>query len=260
MTILFFLISFGASVIGAICGIGGGVIIKPTLDAFGVLSVSTISFLSGCTVLAMSGYSVAKSKLTGDSQIEMKTGTPLAIGAAIGGIAGKEMLSSVEALFVDANTVGAVQAALLTVITIGTLIYTIKKDTIHTHQIKSLVVCVVIGILLGIMSSFLGIGGGPINLVVLYYFFSMTTKKAAQNSLYIIFFSQAASFLKTMVDGSAPVFPIALLAGMVIAGILGGSFGRKINRKIDEVIVNRLFIGLMVVIILINTYNIVKYI
>ena len=50
--ILFWIVSFGASIAGAICGIGGGVIIKPTLDAFGVLSVSTISFLSGCTVLA----------------------------------------------------------------------------------------------------------------------------------------------------------------------------------------------------------------
>ncbi len=47
---------------GAICGIGGGVIIKPTLDAFGVLSVSTISFLSGCTVLAMTCYSVIKER------------------------------------------------------------------------------------------------------------------------------------------------------------------------------------------------------
>ena len=43
--ILFFLICFFASVIGAICGIGGGVIIKPVLDAFQMMDVSTISFL-----------------------------------------------------------------------------------------------------------------------------------------------------------------------------------------------------------------------
>ena len=41
--ILFFLICFFASVIGAICGIGGGVIIKPVLDAFQMMDVSTIS-------------------------------------------------------------------------------------------------------------------------------------------------------------------------------------------------------------------------
>ena len=89
--ILFWLISFGASIAGAICGIGGGVIIKPVLDAFGVLSVSTISFLSSCTVLCMTCYSVIKGKMSGESLIDMRTGTPLGIGAAIGGVAGKSM-------------------------------------------------------------------------------------------------------------------------------------------------------------------------
>ena len=38
--LLIFLICFSASVIGAICGIGGGVIIKPVLDAFGIMDVA----------------------------------------------------------------------------------------------------------------------------------------------------------------------------------------------------------------------------
>ena len=53
-SILFFCVSFFASIAGAICGIGGGVIIKPVLDMLGLASVATISFLSGCTVLSMS--------------------------------------------------------------------------------------------------------------------------------------------------------------------------------------------------------------
>ena len=60
MEIMVLAIAFGASVVGAICGIGGGVIIKPLLDSFGIASVSEISFLSGCTVLSMSCYSVGK--------------------------------------------------------------------------------------------------------------------------------------------------------------------------------------------------------
>ena len=36
-TFIFLTISFLASTVGAICGIGGGVIIKPVLDAFGGL-------------------------------------------------------------------------------------------------------------------------------------------------------------------------------------------------------------------------------
>ena len=258
--VVFILVSFGASIIGAICGIGGGVIIKPTLDAFGLLEVSAINFLSGCTVLAMSCYSVVRGRISGSSQVDMKSATPLAVGAAVGGIAGKSMFQAVESMFADKNTAGAVQAACLAVITLGTLIYTVKKEKIKTHRIKNAAVCVVIGFILGVMSSFLGIGGGPINLVVLYFFFSMTTKTAAQNSLYIILFSQATSFLSTVVTGSVPHVSLLLLAGMIIAGLLGGMAGRSINKKIDDRTVDKLFIGLMAVIILINIYNIYYYI
>lgn len=258
--LLFAAISFGASIIGAICGIGGGVIIKPTLDAFGLLEVSAINFLSGCTVLAMTCYSVVRAKVSGSSQIDSKTATPLAIGAAIGGIAGKNLYRFVESLFVDKNTAGAVQAACLAVITLGTLIYTIKKDAISTHQINNAAVCVIIGFLLGVMSSFLGIGGGPINLVVLYYFFSMSTKVAAQNSLYIILFSQITSLLSTIIKGAVPSVPAVLLSCMIGSGILGGMAGRAINKKIHDKAVDKLFIGLMMLIILINIYNICYYI
>ena len=63
---LYFVVCFGASIAGAICGIGGGVIVKPVLDLFGWDSVTTISFLSGCMVLAMSCYSVGRSMLAGE--------------------------------------------------------------------------------------------------------------------------------------------------------------------------------------------------
>ena len=42
MSMVAFLVSFLASTAGAICGIGGGVIIKPVLDSLGIYSVSTV--------------------------------------------------------------------------------------------------------------------------------------------------------------------------------------------------------------------------
>lgn len=257
--LLFWMISFGASIAGAVCGIGGGVIIKPVLDAFGVLSVSTISFLSGCTVLAMTCYSVLKSKMSGESLIEMRTGTPLAVGAAIGGVVGKSMFQALSGMFADKDMVGAVQAACLLVITLGTLVYTLKKNRIQTMKVRNLAACVLIGLVLGIFSSFLGIGGGPINLVVLFFFFSMDTKTAAQNSLYIILFSQITSVLSSLATRSVPEFSVWLLALMVVGGILGGMSGRIINKKIDSAVVDKLFIVLMAVIIGINLYNIYQF-
>ena len=257
--IIVFLVCFLSSIAGAICGIGGGVIIKPVLDALGVMSVSAVSFLSGCTVLSMATYSVLKSKMSGESRIEKKTGFPLALGAAFGGVAGKWLFSLISSLSPDKDKVGAVQAACLFVVTLGTLLYTLYKDKIRTYQVTAPAVCVAIGLVLGILSSFLGIGGGPINLVVLFFFFSMSTKTAAENSLYIIFFSQIASLVSSLLTGSVPEFQISMLMLMAAGGIGGGVAGRVINKKLTDGLVNRLFIVLMVVILFINIYNIYRF-
>ena len=257
MDILFFIVAFLSSIVGAICGIGGGVVIKPVLDMLQMGAPATINFLSGCTVLSMSLYSVGKALRSGDSKVEMSTGTPLALGAAVGGVVGKEMFSAVKAFFNGSPMVGGVQAVALGIITLGTLLYTVNKSRIKTRTTSNKLVCLVIGLLLGIMSSFLGIGGGPINLVVLGYFFSMDTKTAAANSLYIILFSQLASLIATLISG-VPEFRILALILMVAGGIGGGIVGRKLNKKMDNRAVDKLFIGLMVLIVGICVYNAVR--
>ena len=257
MVVLFFLVSFLSCIVGAICGIGGGVVIKPVLDMLHLGSVSTINFLSGCTVLSMSCYSVGKALINKDSKVDMATGTPLAIGAAVGGLAGKELFGIVKSLFANVEMVGGVQAVALGIITVGTLVYTVCKGNIATRRIGNKIFCVVVGLLLGIMSSFLGIGGGPINLVVLGYCFSMDSKTAAANSLYIILFSQLTSFISTLITG-VPEFEILELTVMVAGGIGGGIVGRALNKKMDNRAVDKLFICLMAVIIGICVYNAVR--
>ena len=273
---IFFLICFLASIIGVICGIGGGILIKPLLDAFHVMDVATISFLSGCTVLSMTTYSVIKSKLSRKSNLNPKTSFPLAIGAAVGGLLGKWLFSYLTALSSNMDKIGAIQAICLFIITLGSLIFTLYKNKIRSYQVINPICCVAIGALLGIMSSFLGIGGGPINLVVLFFFFSMSTKVAAENSLYIIFFSQLTSLASSvaseiapsgnpvddvlrMISNGIPEFPIPLLLLMVIGGIAGGICGRALNKKLSERTVDKLFVLLMLVIIGINIFNIYRF-
>ena len=65
ITAILFFICIAASTIGAIVGAGGGVIIKPAVDLLGLLPVSTVSFLSGCTVLAMSCSSLIRTRNNG---------------------------------------------------------------------------------------------------------------------------------------------------------------------------------------------------
>ena len=254
MAILYLIVSFGASVIGGICGIGGGVIIKPVLDMTGIAGVATISFLSSCTVLSMSLYNVARSLRDGKA-IDTRNGTPLAIGAAVGGIAGNQLFAFAKSMLANDGLVRGLQALCLLILTLGTLIYTVKKNRIQPRPVQGLPLCAVIGVALGGISSFLGIGGGPFNLVVLHYFFGMETKKAAANSLYIILFSQITNVLVYILCGTIPVFSWLAMVLMVAGGISGAQVGRSISRRLDNAAVDKLFIGLMVVIMIICVYN-----
>ena len=238
--VLFFLVCLAATTAGGISGVGGGVIIKPVLDAVSGMGVATVSFLSGCTVLAMTATSMLRSR-GGSVKVEKRRGTLLAVGAAVGGILGKEIFELVRSA--GGVTVDIVQQIMMILLTVGVFIYTLNRAKIKTKNVHNAAACVIIGLTLGLLSAFLGIGGGPINLAVLYYFFSMDSKTAALNSLYVILFSQV------------PEFDWLVLIAMCVGGVLGGILGRSISARLTNKGVDRLFLVIMAVITVISCYN-----
>lgn len=259
MILLYFFVSLMATVAGAISGIGGGIIIKPVLDATHTLSVGAISFLSGCTVLAMTTVSLVHSR-KGSVTLNIKMSTLLGIGAALGGVLGKELFDMAQKVLPGENIVGAIQAIILLIITVGVFLYIRLKNIIISKDTQSPITAVTIGITLGLISSFLGIGGGPLNIAVLYYFFSMKAKIAALNSLYIIFLSQTACLISTLIHNNIPVFDPLVLIVMILAGVSGAFIGGAFNKKMSNRHVEIFFSGLLVIIVFINIYNFLRFV
>ena len=141
----------------------------------------------------------------------------------------------------------------------GTLVYTIRKKNIKSLKIKSAPASLIIGSALGILSSFLGIGGGPFNLAVLFYFFSMETKDAVQNSLFIILFSQITSLIYMIACGKIPSVNIGMLLAMAAGGLAGGVFGKRIGKQLDGKTTEKLLVFIMMLIIIICIYNSIRY-
>ncbi len=248
---LFFTIALVASTIGAISGIGGGVIIKPLMDAFSGLDIAVINFLSGCTVLTMSISSYIRG-LKQELKINYKRTIPLALGASVGGIVGKMIFASLT------TNVALIQSSMLLIINIGVFIYIIKKASIKSLHINNIILCCLIGFMLGSVSSFLGIGGGPINIAVLYYFFSMTPKLTAKNSLFIILLSQFSSLATTLFSGAMLEVSIWALALMCLGGVIGAIVGGKIDKIMDDDITEKFFMVVLLMLILLNIYNVVQ--
>lgn len=251
--IVMLLVCLLASGVGSIAGYGGGVIIKPVLDALHLLPVSTISFLSGCTVLAMSAVSLIRSRGNG-IRLQVRTTTPLALGAAIGGLLGKWLFELVKSGS-DENMLGLCQSLLLLATTVLVWVYTLKRDKLPSYRLDNLPVCALVGLALGVVSAFLGIGGGPLNVALLFFFFSMDAKTAAKNSIFIILFSQAASLISALCRQNVPAFEWTHLLLMAAGGVGGALLGAAVSKRMNNQAVERLLLALMMVIIGINAYN-----
>ncbi len=252
---LFFLLAIVliATIIGSISGIGGGVLIKPVMDAVTDMSASQISFLSGTTVLTMTVVSLLRSR-KGEQKLSHETFF-LALGAAVGGVVGKELFSLIKTSVQNDAAVSLVQNLIMVILTVLVFVYTLKKENMHTYHVKNKMLTISAGLFLGVLSSFLGIGGGPINLMILSYLFSMDTKTAALNSLFVIFFSQVLSLISSLVTKSIPEFDLLTLILMMILAVIGATVGRGLSKKMASKTVDQLFLILMAVIILLSLYN-----
>lgn len=96
------------------------------------MPVESASFLSGCTVLAMTAFSVGRTFLEGNRAIDVVRGTPLAAGAGIGGVAGQFLFSQIAGTASDTDALGMVQTGILFFVTLGTLVYTLFEHKVTT--------------------------------------------------------------------------------------------------------------------------------
>lgn len=250
MGLIYFLIVFIATTAGAVAGVGGGVIIKPALDAIGQYNVETIGILASAAVFSMAVVATVRKFIHGltlDIKIVM-----LSIGSICGGLLGNEIFYSLTSS-VDTEIVKLIQA----VVIVALMILILLKDRMKRHSVDNIFVVLAGGLLLGILASFLGIGGGPVNVAILYLYMGMDMKKAAIGSIIIILLAQAAKLLSVALTVGYAAYDLSMLWYIIPAGILGGFLGSILHIKINEKAINIVFNSTVVLVILICVYNII---
>lgn len=252
-TIIYAIVIFASTIIGALVGMGGGVIIKPVLDMIGTHSVEVVGFISTCAVFAMSISSTVK-HIRAKTEIKPKIVLLVSIGSILGGIIGNEIFDYIFALF-DTNIVKAIQAIIIGAFLVFVIIYV--NTNLKRFEIKNPVAIAMTGLFLGLMSAFLGIGGGPINTAFLVLLFSFTVKESAVYSVAIIFFSQLSQlitiFANNRFEPYLEYYPIIIVA--VIVSVIGGIIGSKMNRKFSDKTITKVFSITLGLVIVINIYN-----
>ena len=254
--ILYFLIAIGATTVGSLTGMGGGVIIKPLMDVIHGFDVQTIGVLSCITVFAMSLVSIGK-QLLAKTEIPFQTAVPLAVGSVAGGMTGESLLRAIVARLQANELVTVVQNVALGLLILMVFIYMKNKHRIKSCNLKGAVPSVLAGVFLGMCSSFLGIGGGPINVALIIFLFSYPTKTATVCSLVTILFAQISKLAMIATGAGFGAYDLSIAPVMIVGAIAGGFLGASLNKRFSEKSVERAFNGVQILVLAITVYNIV---
>lgn len=255
--IIYFIIAICATTLGSLTGVGGGVIIKPLLDVFNDFNVETISVISSLTVLSMSIISITK-HIYAKTQIPFNLVIPLSFGSTIGGYIGQNLLKFVIKIFESQNVILVIQNLCLTILIFGAFIYMHNKDNISGKHLKSTTVSLFVGIFLGSCSSFLGIGGGPINVALLIYLYSMSTKTATVCSLIIILFSQVSKLVTIAIITGFSIYDLSIAPIMISGAVIGGYIGVELNKRFSEKKVCKSFQIVQLAVLGITIFNVIR--
>lgn len=247
--LLYAVIIILANTVGAISGMGGGVIIKPIFDAIGADSVAAISFYSTVAVFTMSIVSTWRQRK--NLKIDGKKAGLISGGAILGGIVGNIIFEQLLKLL-GQDPVQLTQI-IVTVITIAFSWYV--SDGKWNLHLKGSSWYVITGLALGFLASFLGIGGGPINVALLILCFGMEIKTATVYSIITIFFSQFAKILTIALGMGFARYDLTMLVYIVPAAVVGGFLGATFSGILSVKKVRLVYQIVLLFVLLINIYN-----
>lgn len=255
--LIYFLLALSATTVGSLTGMGGGVIIKPLMDVLGDYNVQTIGIVSSITVFSMALVSVAK-QIKAKTEIPFKMAIPLGIGSVAGGFFGEKLLDFIVDLLNANSIVTVVQNCVLAVLILCVFLYMKNKQKIKGKSLDGIFASLAVGVFLGICSSFLGIGGGPINVALIIYLFSVNTKTATVCSLITILFAQISKLTTVALTTGFSDFDLSIAPVMIAGAILGGFIGAGFNKKCSEKTVEKAFNCVQLLVLSITIFNIIR--
>ena len=138
------------------------------------------------------------------------------------------------------------------------LIYTLNKQKFRHYRIQSKLAMLLVGVFLGGISVFLGIGGGPLNVASLMLLFSYEMKEATIYSIATILFSQVSKLGSIILKGTIMTFDLSLIPYICISAIMGGYIGTTLNQKLDNKKIERVYIALIIALIGVSCFNVIK--
>jgi len=239
VTILLVVLGFCAGMLGALTGIGGGVLLTPILALhFGIPIRQAI----GTSLVAVITTSAASSSVhlqrhTTDIRLGMTLELATAFGAAVTAyLVGYFNRNALEGLFA-----GFLLYSSITILSRGGKLKpeedfspAVNGETvIPPYQPQRYPLGLAASLVAGALSGLLGIGGGPIKVPVMFIFMNVPLMVATATSNFMIGVTAAASAIVYYRRGDILVqYAAPLAVGVFLGSLLGARLAPRIHTKV----------------------------
>jgi len=258
------IIALTSGFLGALLGLGGGVVMVPLLVF--ILDIP-IQIAAGASIVAVvATSSVSASVYVRDEITNMRLGMFLEMATTLGAVTGASLVvgineSILEVIFALSLLYAAIVMGLqlrntdkswvpksndwiATKLSLGSSYYDSALDQNIEYGVSRSIPTFLVSYVAGIISGLLGIGGGGIKVPAMNVVSSVPMKAAVATSNFMIGVTAAASALVYIRNGFCDGFVTA----PVVLGTLVGSFvGALVAIKVKGVVLKRVFIVILLI-------------
>lgn len=232
---------FLAGVIDGIAG-GGGIISLPSY----IMTGMPITFAYGCNKLqSCVGTSAALIKYAKNGFVDVKASFTSSAAAIIGAYVSTQIILSLSE-----NTIKIIVAvSMCFIITLTLLMGKLKSGdkTKLNLSFKNILLCLCVGLILGLYDGFFGPGGGTIAMMLFAIIFKYDIRTATGNGKIIIVISNFIALINYIINGSI-LYKIAIPA--TIANVIGSYIGASLAVKNGKKLVKRILILVVIVLLI----------
>lgn len=238
VTILLLILGFFAGMLGALTGIGGGVLLAPILALYFGISIRQAVGTSLVAVITTSAASssVHLQRHTTDIRLGMTLELATAFGAAVTAyLVGYFNRNALEGLFA-----GFLLYSSITILAKGGRVKiedepspAVDQTVIPPYEPQRYPLGLAASLVAGALSGLLGIGGGPIKVPVMYIFMNVPLMVATATSNFMIGVTGAASAIVYYRRGDILVeYAAPLAVGVFLGSLLGARLAPRVHSKV----------------------------
>jgi uncharacterized membrane protein YfcA len=258
------IIALCSGLLGALLGLGGGVIMVP-LFVF-VLDVP-IHIAAGASIVAVvATSSVSASVYVRDEITNMRLGMFLEMATTLGAVTGASIMVGIsESILQIIFAVSLIYAALVmwlqmkktgrswvptendwlaNRLKLGSNYFDSARDETVSYGVSRSLPTFLISYIAGVVSGLLGIGGGGIKVPAMNVISSVPMKAAVATSNFMIGVTASASALVYIRNGFCDAF---VTAPVVLGTLVGSYIGAKVAIRVRGVVLKRIFIGILLI-------------